>query len=72
MVQLAKATNAVVVKLSQVPNQPLTFSNHDGKPHTEDGIVAFSWAQVMKTSDPTWNARFSMVKSSVLAMDTVQ
>ncbi len=72
MVQVAKATNAVVVNLSQIPNEPLTFTNHDGKPHTEDGIVAFSWAQVMKTSDPTWNARFPMVKSSVLAMDTTQ
>lgn len=72
MVQIAKATNAVVVNLSQVPNEPLTFANHDGKSHTEDGIVAFSWAQVMKTSDPTWNARFPMVKSAVLAMDTTQ
>lgn len=71
-VQVAKATGHIVVELRQVPNQPLTFSNHDGKPHTEDGIIAFSWAQVMKTSDPTWSARFPMVKSAVLAMDTAQ
>ena len=72
MVQIAKATNALVINLSQVPNEPLTFANHDGKSHTEDGIVAFSWAQVMKTQDPTWTARFPMVKSAVLAMDTTQ
>ena len=71
-VQLAKGTGRIIVNLSQVPNQPLTFANHDGMPHTEDGIIAFSWAQVMKTSDPTWSARFPMVKSSVLAMDTTQ
>ncbi len=71
-VQLAKGTGRIIVNLGQVPNQPLTFANHDGMPHTEDGIIAFSWAQVMKTSDPTWSARFPMVKSSVLAMDTAQ
>lgn len=72
MAQIAKATGSIVVNLSQVPNQPLTFSGHDGKPHEEDGIIAFTWAQVMKTKDPTWNARFPMVKSAVLAMDTTQ
>jgi len=72
MVQIAKAAGCVVINLSQVPNEPLTFSGHDGKSHTEDGIIAFSWAQVMKTKDPTWSARFPMVKSSVLAMDTAQ
>lgn len=72
VVQMVKATGRIVIELKQVPNQPLTFSNHDGMPHTEDGIIAFSWAQVMKTSDPTWSARFPMVKSAVLAMDTAQ
>lgn len=72
LVTMAKAAGAIIVELKQVPNQPLTFSDHDGMPHTEDGIIAFSWAQVMKKSDPTWSARFPMVKSSVRAMDTVQ
>jgi PhoPQ-activated pathogenicity-related protein len=71
-VQLAKATGRMIVNLGQVPNQPLTFANHDGMPHTEDGIIAFSWAQVIKKSDPTWSARFPMVKSAVLALDTAQ
>ena len=69
---IAKMTGAVVVNLGQVPNQPLTFSGHDGKPHTEDGIVAFSWVMAMKQKDPTWNVRFPMVKSAVLAMDVTQ
>ncbi|HMU40118.1 MAG TPA: PhoPQ-activated protein PqaA family protein [Pseudomonadota bacterium] len=72
MVQIAKGTQSIVVNLEQIPNQPLLFAKHDGKPHTEDGIVAFSWVQAMKTHDPTWNVRFPMVKSSVLAMDAVQ
>jgi hypothetical protein len=49
MVTIAKGAGAIVVNLEQVPNQPLTFAGHDGKPHEEDGIIAFSWAQVMKT-----------------------
>lgn len=72
MVQIARSTGSIVIDLSQIPNQPLTFSNHDGKPHEEDGIIAFTWAQVMKKGDPTWSARFPMVKSSKLAMDTAQ
>ena len=72
IVNLARLTGAVTIELKQVPNQPLTFTNHDGKPHTEDGIVAFSWEQAMKTGDPTWSARFPMVKSSVRAMDTAR
>lgn len=72
LVTIAKGTGSVVVELKQVPNQPLTFTNHDGKPHTEDGIIAFSWAKVMTTGDATWSARFPMVKSAVYAMDTAQ
>jgi len=69
---LARLTGAVTIELRQVPNQPLLFSNHDGMPHTEDGIVAFSWEQAMKTGDPTWSARFPMVKSSVRAIDAAR
>lgn len=69
-VALARMVRAPVVELKQVPNQPLTFTNHDGMPHTEDGIVAFSWLQAMKTGDPNWSVRFPMVKSAVRAMDT--
>ncbi|MBL9004829.1 MAG: hypothetical protein JNJ46_11315 [Myxococcales bacterium] len=72
IVNLARLTGAVTIELRQVPNQPLVFSNHDGKPHTEDGIVAFSWKQAMKTGDPTWSARFPMVKSSVRAIDAAR
>ena len=72
MVTISKGAGAIVVNLEQVSNQPLTFAGHDGKPHEEDGIIAFSWAQVIKSKDPTWTARFPMVKSAVLAMDTAQ
>ena len=39
LVTIAKGAGAIVVNLEQVPNQPLTFAGHDGKPHEEDGII---------------------------------
>jgi PhoPQ-activated pathogenicity-related protein len=69
---IAQLSGAITVQVSQIPNQPLTFANHDGAPHVEDGIMAFGWAQVMKTGDATWHARFPMVRAAVRAMDTAQ
>lgn len=72
VVTLAKSVGAITVELRQIPNQPLTFAGHDGKAHSEDGIIAFGWAQVIKTGDPTWHARFAMVRAAVRAMDATQ
>ena len=72
VILLAKTLGAIAVELRQVPNQPLTFANHDGKAHSEDGIIAFGWAQVMKTGEATWHARFPMVRAAVRAMDATQ
>jgi PhoPQ-activated pathogenicity-related protein len=69
-VRMAKATNSVVAELRMVPNQPLVF-NGDGKPRTEDDLLAYGWVKFMDTRDPTWLARLAMVKSAVRAMDTV-
>ncbi|MFL5341965.1 MAG: PhoPQ-activated pathogenicity-related family protein [Gemmataceae bacterium] len=69
-VQMAKTTNSVVAELRMIPNQPLTFNN-DGKPRTEDDLLAYCWVKVMDTGDPTWAPRLPMVKSVVRAMDTV-
>jgi PhoPQ-activated pathogenicity-related protein len=68
---LAKETRSVVAELKMIPNQPLVF-NDDGEPRNEDNLIAYTWNQVITTSDPTWSARLPMVKSAVRAMDTVQ
>src|SRR5262245_6948188 len=67
---MAKATNSVIAELRMVPNQPLVF-NQDGKPRSEDDLLAYGWVKFMNTGDPTWIPRFAMVKSAVRAMDTV-
>jgi PhoPQ-activated pathogenicity-related protein/S-formylglutathione hydrolase FrmB len=69
-VLMAKSTNSVVADLSMIPNQPLTF-NEDGKPRSEDDLIAYCHIKFMDTGDPTWLPRLPMVKSAVRAMDTV-
>lgn len=70
-VALAKGTNSVVAELKMIPNQPLIFHN-DGEERTEDDLIAYTWAQYVKTGDETWPARLPMVKAAVKAMDTIQ
>jgi PhoPQ-activated pathogenicity-related protein len=69
-VAMARATNSVVAELKMVPNQPLVL-NSDGKPRSEDDLLAYGWVKYMDTGDPLWIARLPMVKSAVRAMDTV-
>ncbi len=68
---LAVGTNSVVAELKMIPNQPLVFHG-DGQGRVEDDLIAYTWAQFLKTGDETWPARLPMVKSAVKAMDTVQ
>jgi PhoPQ-activated pathogenicity-related protein len=71
LAQLATLTGTVLVSLRQVPNQPLRFAG-DPTGRLEDDLIAYSWSRMMATGDPTWNARFPMVKSAVRAMDVAQ
>jgi PhoPQ-activated pathogenicity-related protein len=67
---LASQAGAVVIDLGQVPNQPLTFAG-DGKPRTEDALVAYTWNRFLATGDERWPARLPMTKAAVRAMDAV-
>jgi PhoPQ-activated pathogenicity-related protein len=69
--KVARATHSIVAQLGQVPNQPLVFRN-DGRGRSEDNLVARSWTEALKTSDPTWMAQMPMAKAAVRAMDAVQ
>jgi PhoPQ-activated pathogenicity-related protein len=69
-VRVAKATNSVVAELRMIPNQPLVFDG-DGRPRSEDDLIAYCWVKYMDTHDPTWLPRFPMVKAAVRAMDTI-
>lgn len=69
--EVALATGTVVAALGTIPNQPLIFHG-DGKPRSEDDLIAYTWNQFMTTGDETWPARLPMVKSVVRAMDAIQ
>ncbi|CAF0927767.1 unnamed protein product [Didymodactylos carnosus] len=59
--------------LNQIPNEPCIFSADPQRlQRTEDGIIAFGWAQYLQnTSQPEWLLRLPMVKSVVRAMDAI-
>ncbi len=70
------ATGTVACFLRAVPNQPLRFVD-DTEDRVEDGIIAYSFDKYMRgfemdSPDMTWPALLPMVRSAVLAMDTVQ
>lgn len=69
--QLALNTGSIAVELSQIPNQPLTFTD-DGRPRKEDDMIAYTWDKFLRTGDTKWPARLPMTKAVVRAMDTVQ
>lgn len=70
LLALATATGSVVAELRHIPNQPLMF-HQDGRARTEDDLIAYSWAQYLKTGDERWPARLPMTKAAVRALDTV-
>lgn len=72
LMQIAVDTRSVTARLLDVPNQPLHFlADPEFRARTEDGILAFAWAQYMKDGDTAWLALQPMVKSVIRAMDAV-
>ena len=69
MAGIALATQTIVADLKTVPNQPLIFA--DGRPRSEDAIIAYTFDKYAVTGDPNWLLLLPMVKSAVRAMDTV-
>lgn len=59
-------------QVSQVPNQPLFFTDEANNARTEDEILAYSLDKFLVTGDFTWPVHVAMVKSVVRAMDTIQ
>ncbi len=69
---LAVITNAVIVELRQVPNQPYYFDAEPGRKRSEDELLGYSIDRYFDAGDPTWPALAPMTKAAVRAMDAVQ
>ncbi len=65
MAAVANQLGCVVAVLSHVPFQPMMGGKH------EDEIIAATFANYMRTEDPTWPLLLPMVKSAVRGMDAV-
>lgn len=63
---IATRAGAVAASINKVPNQPLYGDRR------EDALIAYTFDQYLKTSDPTWPLLFPMVKSATRGMDAVQ
>lgn len=70
LITAAEAAGAVVINLSQVPNQPITFTG-ESRARSEDSLIAYTWDRFLKTGDERWPARLPMTKAAVRAMDAV-
>lgn len=64
----AVETGTVVADLRMVPNQPLVFTG-DGRPRSEDAVIAYSWDRYLQTGDGYWPAQLPMTKAAMRAMD---
>ncbi len=69
---LATTLGSVVAMISQVPNQPLHFTDELGIPRKEDEILAYSMNKFLVTGDQEWPVHIAMTKAAVRAMDTIQ
>ncbi len=79
LVEMATATNSIVVQCQMVPNQQLRFLDEPGTVYRhEDALLAYSWKKFFDTYDdglPTddyWPAQLPMTKTVVRAMDAAQ
>ena len=69
---LSVLTGITYVQLDQVPNQPLKFTDENGKARKEDSILAYSLDKALTTGDEEWIAHMAMAKAVIRAMDAVQ
>lgn len=76
LIDIALASNAVVVGLPNIPNQSLIFTDDPLQPRSEDGIISYTFDKFIddypNLGDNTWPALLPMVKAAVRAMDTTQ
>lgn len=73
MESLAEETQSVVAMVSQIPNQPIVFTDAQNAELRDDEAIAYTFDKFLNDpADEEWPMLLPMVKSVVRAMDTVQ
>jgi PhoPQ-activated pathogenicity-related protein len=72
-VAIARQTKTIIVSISNVPNQYLTYAN-DGIPRREDSSVSHSWKLFLEAPElrPFMSVHVPMMESIVKAMDMAE
>ncbi len=72
---IALSLGSIVVDLTDIPSEPLTFTGETSS-RSEDEIIAYSFDKFLNNvgepGNDTWPLLVAMTKSAVKAMDTVQ
>ena len=69
LINIALETNSIVAEISNIPFQPLNFSNDSKDDRYEDDLIAYGWKKFLeggaKDKDVEWLARFPMTRAVV-------
>jgi PhoPQ-activated pathogenicity-related protein len=68
----ANQTGSLAIQVSQIPNEPLVFTDEPDQAHSDDALIAYSFDTAMGLNDYTWSAYLPMTKAVVKTMDAVQ
>jgi PhoPQ-activated pathogenicity-related protein len=76
LIQGAVATGSIISHISNIPFQPLDFTDDDKGGRYEDDLIAYGWRKYIESGASEdkmeWLARFPMTRAVVRAMDVVQ
>ena len=76
LINAALETKSIVAEISNIPFQPLNYTNDSKDDRYEDDLIAYGWRKFLeggaKNNDVTWLARLPMTRAVVKGMDVIQ
>jgi len=76
LINAALETKSIVAEISNIPFQPLNYTNDNKDDRYEDDLIAYGWRKFLeggaKNNDVTWLARLPMTRAVVKGMDVIQ
>ena len=76
LINAALETKSIVAEISNIPFQPLNYTNDNKDDRYEDDLIAYGWRKFLeggaKNNDVIWLARLPMTRAVVKGMDVIQ